>query len=147
MVAHDIDALVYLVAGTDQTPGRLVGVGRDGRAIVNDLPDLVVRPDGPLTRFIAADQDEPAEWRAVLEELSDWAGNAVLGTPLEAVGCGRQVVLVPSGKLGAVSWSAARLGSRGSVAPNWSCPPRRRRGSSWTACASLPRRSTAHRSW
>jgi hypothetical protein len=110
LAGNDIDALVYVVPGTEGAPGRLLGVARDGRPIIRELPDLVMRSDGPLAEFIAADQNTPAEWKAALEALCDWAGTAVLSTVLEAVGRGRRVVLVPLGELGVVSWPAARLG-------------------------------------
>ncbi|MEV6623332.1 CHAT domain-containing protein [Amycolatopsis sp. NPDC051106] len=110
LTGNDIEALVYVVPGTEGAPGRLIGVHRNGRPIIRELPDLVMRSDGPLAEFIAADQNTPAEWKAALEALCDWAGTAVLSTVLEEVGRGRRVVLVPLGELGIVSWPAARLG-------------------------------------
>ncbi|WP_284749218.1 CHAT domain-containing protein [Amycolatopsis sp. RTGN1] len=110
LAGNDIDALVYVVPGTEGTPGRLIGVDRDGRPISRELPDLIVRSDGPLAEFIAADQNDVAAWKTALAALCDWAGTAVLGTVLESVGRGRRVVLVPLGELGVVSWPAARLG-------------------------------------
>jgi hypothetical protein len=109
LAGNDIDALVYVVPGTEGTPGRLIGVDRDGRPIIRALPDLIVRSDGPLAEFVAADQNDLAEWKTALAALCDWAGTAVLSTVLEAVGRGRRVVLVPLGELGVVSWPAARL--------------------------------------
>jgi hypothetical protein len=110
LAANDVDALIYIMPGTEGVPGRLIGVDHDGRPIIRELPDLIVRSDGPLAEFIAADQDQRDEWKAALEALCDWAGTAVLSTVLEEVGRGRRVVLVPLGELGVVSWPAARLG-------------------------------------
>lgn len=110
LAANDIDALVYVVPGTEGTPGRLIGVHRDGRPLTRALPDLVVRSDGPLAEFLAADQNDLAAWKTALAALCDWAGTTVLSAVLDAVGRGRRVVLVPLAELGVVSWPAARLG-------------------------------------
>ncbi|EOD66741.1 CHAT domain-containing protein, partial [Amycolatopsis vancoresmycina] len=110
LAGHGIDALVYVVPGADRSPGRLIGVDRDGRPITCELPNLVVRPGGPLAAFAAAAQDDAGTWRAALEALCDWAGTTVLAPLLDVVGRGSRVVLVPLGGLGVVSWPAARLG-------------------------------------
>ncbi|NUP42596.1 MAG: CHAT domain-containing protein, partial [Streptomyces sp.] len=59
------------------------------------------------------------QWEAALEGLCDWAGEAVLGPVLGALGVRTaerpdeqapvRLVLVPCGNLGAVPWHAARL--------------------------------------
>ncbi|NUS82810.1 MAG: CHAT domain-containing protein [Streptomyces sp.] len=127
------DALVYLVPGQDTADGVAVLVPRTGRPAALELPDLGAPGREPLERYLDAGARRSAvpegdldaydeahrQWEAALEGLCDWAGEAVLGPVLGALGVRTaerpdeqapvRLVLVPCGNLGAVPWHAARL--------------------------------------
>ncbi|MER6139470.1 CHAT domain-containing protein [Streptomyces sparsogenes] len=122
------DALVYLVPGRTTADGAAVLVPRGGEPSTLDLPGLGALGREPLERYLDAGARRSAvpegdldaydeahrQWEAALEALCDWAGPAVLGPVLDALGVRPdgapvRLVLVPCGNLGAVPWHAARL--------------------------------------
>ncbi|MDW6061495.1 CHAT domain-containing protein [Streptomyces sp. FXJ1.4098] len=127
------DALVYLVPGQDTADGVAVLVPSTGQPTALELPDLGAPGREPLERYLDAGARRSAvpegdldaydeahrQWEAALEGLCDWAGEAVLGPVLGALGVRTaegpdeqapvRLVLVPCGNLGAVPWHAARL--------------------------------------
>ncbi|MEV4140700.1 CHAT domain-containing protein [Dactylosporangium sp. NPDC049742] len=136
LAALDTDALVYLVPGTDQTPGvgRMHGwavmVPAVGPPGLMALPDLV--PDVGVERLLAAVSapgldgaapgGEAPDGEAVagsLDALCDWAWGAAVGPLVErflptlppaAGGRPPRVVLVSVSDLARVPWQAARRG-------------------------------------
>jgi hypothetical protein len=115
------DALVYLIAGSDTVPGRLLLVDRSGEATPVEAPDLRDTAAGPIDVHLGLPGpgrpgfSAPA-WDVALTDLCDWAGPALLD-PLLAALAGRagsgpdgvpRVVLVSCGRLGSVPWAAAR---------------------------------------
>lgn len=135
--AAELDALVYLVPGTDG-PGAaiLVRVGDDLHHL--PLPDLRLEPGGQLERsraahraaFLDIDTDtssgdvdlasDPAvqTWRRALEQLSEWAYDVAIGPILEHVADWQlprpsRLALVPTGSLAHVPWHAARRAGPG----------------------------------
>lgn len=114
------DALVHLVAGTEDTPGRLLLVDRSGAVTAVDAPELRDAATGPLSTYLRLPgPGKPGytavTWHAALSRLCEWAAPALLD-PLLGVLRGRhgsgpsgtpRVVLVPGGRLGAVPWAAA----------------------------------------
>jgi hypothetical protein len=130
--AAGADALVYLVPGQDTEDGTAVLVRPVGEPVALTLPGLGVPGREPLERYLDAaarrsatpEHDREAwalvrgPWQEALEGLCDWAGPAVVGPVLDALGGGRgreareapvRLVLVPCGNLGAVPWHAALL--------------------------------------
>ncbi|MEU1667466.1 CHAT domain-containing protein [Streptomyces sparsogenes] len=122
------DALVYLVPGQTTADGAAVLVPRGGEPSTLELPGLGPLGREPLERYLDAGARRSAvpegdldaydeahrQWEAALEALCDWAGPAVLGPVLDALGARPdgapvRLVLVPCGNLGAVPWHAARL--------------------------------------
>lgn len=122
------DALVYLVPGQTTADGAAVLVPRGGEPSTLELPGLGALGREPLERYLDAGARRSAvsegdvdaydeahrQWEAALEGLCDWAGPAVLGPVLDALGARPdgapvRLVLVPCGNLGAVPWHAARL--------------------------------------
>ncbi|MEV7869636.1 CHAT domain-containing protein [Streptomyces sp. NPDC088124] len=132
VAAGEADALVYLLAGEDTTPGMAIVVGPDTGTGVRALPLLSGEHSGPLERYVDAaarhqslprDATAEQEWEEALAELCDWATGAVIvpvmsgvAERLAANGERRRdrsgpprIVLVPCGRLGIVPWHAARL--------------------------------------
>ncbi|MGW3563818.1 CHAT domain-containing protein [Streptomyces sp. NPDC000941] len=127
------DVLVYLVPGQGAADGAAVLVPRTGRPTALELPGLGAPGREPLERYLDAGARRSAvpegdldaydeahrQWEAALEALCDWAGEAVFGPVLGALGVRTaegpdeqapvRLVLVPCGNLGAVPWHAARL--------------------------------------
>ncbi|MEU7240965.1 CHAT domain-containing protein, partial [Streptomyces sparsogenes] len=122
------DALVYLVPGQTTADGAAVLVPRGGEPSTLELPGLGVLGREPLERYLDAGarrsgvpegdvdayDEAHRQWEAALEGLCDWAGPAVLGPVLDALGARPdgapvRLVLVPCGNLGAVPWHAARV--------------------------------------
>ncbi|MFF6994610.1 CHAT domain-containing protein [Streptomyces sp. NPDC008313] len=143
------DALVYLVPGTGDEAGTalLLRPGLGVRAV--ELPGLSAAHRGPLEEFVRAraalrgtgepDATAPGSVPAVraperelersLERLCAWAGGAVMGPVMDALGLWERalaesglrpcdageapepvrLVVVPCGDLGVVPWQAARL--------------------------------------
>ncbi|MFF8383308.1 CHAT domain-containing protein [Streptomyces kanasensis] len=127
------DALVYLVPAEEDHPGAAVVVAPDGSVRYLRLPGLVV--DGsPLAEYrdvgapgrdagrppahpaAAGAGRPPADGRAALERLCDWAGATVMEPLLRQLprrlGGVPSVVLVPMAELGMVPWHAARVRGR-----------------------------------
>jgi CHAT domain len=111
LAALDTDALVYLLPGEEGAGGHLLVVDRDGGVAPVPAPHL--HDDGRVLRFQRTADPGSPEWRAELEDVCDWAGTAVIEPLLDALGSRSngvpRVVLVPSGPLAVVPWSAARL--------------------------------------
>lgn len=128
------DALVYLIRGTPQAPGRAILVTDTGGTAVLPLPRLLPGPGDPLSAYVQAHQvlwrlrkaeasqvDEDRafdQWETALEELCAWAGECVMRPLLTHVRqCGAdhdpRLVLIPVGELGRIPWHAARLSSVG----------------------------------
>ncbi|MEU6671234.1 CHAT domain-containing protein [Streptomyces sp. NPDC046727] len=127
----DADALLYLLAGDDGTPGMAIMVGPDTGTGVQALPLLSGEHSGPLERYLDAATERrhrpgPAAeetWREALSELCDWATDAVIVPVMTGVAerlaanenrrrdrpGPPRIVLVPCGRLGIVPWHAARL--------------------------------------
>ncbi|MFJ6782578.1 CHAT domain-containing protein [Streptomyces yangpuensis] len=128
----DADALVYLLAGEDGTPGMAVVVGPDTGTGVRALPLLSAEHSGPLERYLdaaAAHQERPGDpeaartWEDALSGLCDWATDAVILPVMSGIAerlaenedrrkdrpGPPRIVLVPCGRLGVVPWHAARL--------------------------------------
>ncbi|OMI38634.1 CHAT domain-containing protein [Streptomyces sparsogenes] len=122
------DALVYLVPGQTNADGAAVLVPRGDEPSTLELPGLGALGREPLERYLDAGarrsavpegdvdayDDAHRQWEAALEALCDWAGPAVVGPVLGALGVRPdgapvRLVLVPCGNLGAVPWHAARL--------------------------------------
>ncbi|MFE7644420.1 CHAT domain-containing protein [Streptomyces phaeoluteigriseus] len=141
--AAGVDAVVHLLVGQDEGPGRALVV-RPGLAPLSlELTGLAAAERAPLERYVDAARarsavtapDVPpsapgraevvAAWEAALDELCDWAGPAVMGPVLDVVRPGRparpddpvRLVLLPAGNLGIVPWHAARLGARAGERP------------------------------
>ncbi|MFG3260749.1 CHAT domain-containing protein [Streptomyces bobili] len=135
--AAGVDAVVHLLVGQGEGPGRALVV-RPGLAPLSlELTGLAAADRAPLERYVDAARarsavtapgvppsapgraEAVAAWEAALEELCDWAGPAVMGPVLDVVRPGRQarpddpvrLVLLPAGNLGIVPWHAARLGA------------------------------------
>jgi hypothetical protein len=124
------DALVYLIPGNAQHPGRAVLVNAEARIAAVPLPLLDTAEGGEVARYLAVHQQVPAEpgpdqdfalsrWRDELAELVRWAWPAVVDPVLGEIASWRlprtpHVVLVPCGSLGVVPWHAARDDSTGS---------------------------------
>ncbi|MFB6519838.1 CHAT domain-containing protein [Streptomyces sp. NPDC056401] len=123
------DALLYLVAGDTAGPGLAIVVGPELGAGAGALQELRDVEGGPLARYVEAaaardgsphDPSLARTWEEALEELCDWAHQALgpllgeIEERLAAAGDGRRdrlprIVLVPCGRLGIVPWHAARL--------------------------------------
>lgn len=113
--AADSDALVYLLAGDGERPGRLVVVAADDALTVREAGRL--RLDAAeLTDYRAALDTQLAdggpEWRPRLGAVCDWAWPALIEPLLALPGRPHRVILVPVGELGVVPWHAARSGAR-----------------------------------
>ncbi|MET9501370.1 CHAT domain-containing protein [Streptomyces sp. NPDC006622] len=135
--AAGVDAVVHLLVGQGDGPGRALVV-RPGLAPLSlELTGLAAAERAPLERYVDAARDRSAvtapdvprsapgraeavaAWEAALEELCEWAGGAVMGPVLDVVRPGRaarpddpvRLVLLPAGNLGIVPWHAARLGA------------------------------------
>ena len=124
------DVLAYLLPGDDNDVGHMLLVDRLG-AVGLEMPELRDGVGGPLDAYLKAPRPGPAgyplEWRSALARLCDWAGHALIGPLLSALGSRLRsragadgggvprVVLVPGGRLGAVPWQAARLGGPSEV--------------------------------
>lgn len=132
--AAGADALVYLVPGQGTADGVAVLVPRTGEPRALGLAGLGPLGRGPLERYLDAGARRSAvpegdvdaydeahrRWEAALEELCDWAGEAVLDLVLTALRPAR-LVLVPCGNLGAVPWHAARLPASPSSSRRYVC--------------------------
>ncbi|WP_281250180.1 CHAT domain-containing protein [Streptomyces monashensis] len=128
----EADALVYLLAGQSELPGMAIVVGPDIGTGVRALPLLSVAESGPLERYLdAAEARQRAAgspsavraWEEALEELCDWATDAVVAPVITGVAerlatdedrrrdrpGPPRIVLVPCGRLGIVPWHAPRL--------------------------------------
>ncbi|MEZ0107682.1 hypothetical protein ABH920_001674 [Catenulispora sp. EB89] len=143
-----LDALVYLLPGTDDTAGKVLMVLRDGATRelpltslgkVDDYLDQSARRYQRLRsqeRQERQERQEPTRdlepetrWELSLDELCAWAGTAVMNRVIAALpfvptpeAPGR-VVLIPCGRLGLVPWHAALVAPRPSTA-GLSRPPR-----------------------
>jgi hypothetical protein len=120
------DALVYLVAATEDGSGCALIVDSDGTVGRCPLPLLDLAEGGAVDRYLtvlrqlsaASTVDRPpavTRWRDEMGELIRWAWPAVVDpvlTDLERRAGTPRVVLVPCGVLGVVPWHAA-LGDAG----------------------------------
>ncbi|WP_051807385.1 CHAT domain-containing protein [Actinoplanes subtropicus] len=116
--AVEADALVYLLAGAGDRPGRLVVVPAEGDPCCLPAPELRwdAVPDPEPTVTAGRDRDlgpiaEPAADR--WEKLCDWAWPAAIAPLLAGLGepgadRPHRLVLVPWGPLGQIPWHAAR---------------------------------------
>ena len=131
---HGTHALVYLVPGHGEEPGRMVAVPAHGPVEVRELPGLDAAPGGPLARYAAAyaaahrssndptrgardisverPPDPRQSWASAVADLGRWAwasaGEALLeGAARWAAGALPRLVLVPAGTLALVPWGAA----------------------------------------
>ncbi|MES4902504.1 MULTISPECIES: CHAT domain-containing protein [unclassified Streptomyces] len=131
--AAGADALVYLVPGQGTADGVAVLVPRTAPPAALELPGLGALGREPLERYLDAGAARSAvpegdldaydkahrQWETALEGLCNWAGPAVFGPVLDALGVRTadgpdeqapvRLVLVPCGNLGAVPWHAARF--------------------------------------
>lgn len=124
----DLDAVVYLLPGSTG-PGGAVQVRQDGAVEHLVLPRLQLASHGPQAataeahRLAFLDRDltgvdmtsDPAalRWQAALDELCDWAYEAVVGPLLDHMrGWGMlrapRLGLIPVGSLALTPWHAAR---------------------------------------
>ncbi|MEV6349182.1 CHAT domain-containing protein [Actinoplanes sp. NPDC051851] len=125
----DIDALVYLIPAGDGMPGKAVTVPAQGSCHHIDLPELVMEEPAGAWRHLSAWQargERPADpgrdlaavraatdvdqicgwaWRAAVGPLLD---QAVTDLPPHPPGRVPRLVLIPTGALALVPWSAAR---------------------------------------
>ncbi|HET7012828.1 MAG TPA: CHAT domain-containing protein [Streptosporangiaceae bacterium] len=125
VAAAGYDALVYLLPADTRLPGGRVRPGSAalvtaaGEIQMLSLPELTERPVAAYDQAHLAtiedpdDQEARQHWQEALGELCDWAWNAAVGpllTHLAGWRLGRapHLALVPTGKLGAVPWHAAR---------------------------------------
>ena len=107
----EADAIVYLLAGEDDRPGRLLVVTAAGELTVHPAPELCT--DAPAVLGFRAGHAALLEgtaegWRDALGALCDWAWPALMKPLLAAVDRPAAVVLVPVGDLGDLPWHAAR---------------------------------------
>ncbi|UQU62695.1 CHAT domain-containing protein [Couchioplanes caeruleus] len=120
----DSDALVYLLAGPGDRPGRLVVVPAEGDPRCLSAPELrwdTLPGPEPVTDSVP-DRDLTPVARSVAERwaaMGDWAWPAVIAPLLGHLGepaadRPHRLVLVPWGPLGRIPWHAAR--SRGRYA-------------------------------
>ncbi|MFC9291145.1 hypothetical protein, partial [Streptomyces sp. NPDC057052] len=135
--AAGVDAVVHLLVGQGDGPGRALVVRPGLAPLALELTGLGAAGRAPLDRYLDAAHDRSAltapdvppsapgraaavaAWEAALEELCDWAGPAVMGPVLDVARPGRpahpgdpvRLVLLPAGNLGVVPWHAARLGA------------------------------------
>ncbi|MFF9012824.1 CHAT domain-containing protein [Streptomyces sp. NPDC014870] len=128
----DADALVYLLAGEDATPGLAVVLGPDMGTGVRALPLLSTEESGPLERYLDAtaahqerlgDPEAEQAWEEALSELCDWSTQAVIIPVMTGIAerlaanedrrkdrpGPPRIVLVPCGRLGIIPWHAGRL--------------------------------------
>ncbi|GAB3408150.1 CHAT domain-containing protein [Flindersiella endophytica] len=114
------DALVYLMSGIDQLPGRALLVTAQGTTPTLRLPKLHVERHTQVARYAqalgargSAGGAETGQWRQALEDVCDWAWQAAMSDLLELastweLGRPPRLILVPCGQLGIVPWHAAR---------------------------------------
>jgi hypothetical protein len=122
------DALVYLMCGDADRSGWALIVTAGGALRSVELPALRTGRGGPLDEFVGpVAPDALATDPLAFEELSRWAGLAVLGPVLARLpGDEPRLTLVPCGSLAAVPWSAAVVhtatgsGTRACQAATWS---------------------------
>jgi CHAT domain-containing protein len=106
--------VVYLCASTF---GGAAIIVRDGAVQTIDIPTLTVdelpgnikaRLDEYLDAYDAAREGaDVARWARVLDDMTNWAGEEVMTTVLEAVEASERLYLVPAGPLTYVPWHAA----------------------------------------
>ncbi|MEV4350477.1 CHAT domain-containing protein [Actinoplanes sp. NPDC049596] len=116
--AVDADALVYLLAGDGDRPGRLVLVPADGEPRCLPAPELrgdavpeavPMAAAGPDRDILPVDGPTGEDWAATC----DWAWPAVIAPLLTGLGepgpdRPHRLVLVPWGPLDRIPWHAAR---------------------------------------
>ncbi|MEY9861163.1 hypothetical protein ABH935_006803 [Catenulispora sp. GAS73] len=134
-----LDALVYLLPGTDGVAGKALMILRNGATRelpLSSLGKVDDYLDQSARRYQRLRGQEPTRdlkpeprWELSLDELCIWAGTAVLNRVIAALpfvptpeAPGR-VVLIPCGRLGLVPWHAALISPRPSTA-GLSRPPR-----------------------
>ncbi|WP_405095142.1 CHAT domain-containing protein [Micromonospora sp. NBC_01412] len=133
LAALDADALVYLVPGDGPVPGFAVIAPQRGPTGYIPLPNLHVRDDLDVERYLRALArrdaaiadpgrdltafDDPTDFAASLDSMCDWAWRAAIGPLVERylptlarpdAGRPPRVVLVPMGELARFPWQAAR---------------------------------------
>jgi hypothetical protein len=133
LTALDADALVYLLPGDGLNTGFAVVAPRRGPTGYMTLPNLHVRDDLDVERYLAAlvrrdaaiadpDRDlsaldDPTDFAASLDAMCDWAWRAAVGPLVQRylptlarddAGRPPRVVLVPMGELARIPWQAAR---------------------------------------
>ncbi|RGC65777.1 CHAT domain protein [Micromonospora sp. MW-13] len=133
LAALDADALVYLVPGNRPVPGFAVIAPQRGPTGYIALPNLHVRNDLDVERYLTAlarrdaviadpgrdltALDDPTDFAASLDSMCDWAWRAAIGPLVERylptlarpdAGRPPRVVLVPMGELARFPWQAAR---------------------------------------
>ncbi|WP_328618139.1 CHAT domain-containing protein [Amycolatopsis sp. NBC_00355] len=121
------DALVYLVPAEPPLPGLALIAHVDGSLAWMALPELSVREDASVERYLAALADRSSRDLAAppdddplvgsFDALCDWAWGAAMGPLLDgyfgrraprADGTVPRIVLIPMGDLARVPWQAAR---------------------------------------
>ncbi|WP_320064879.1 CHAT domain-containing protein [Micromonospora sp. RTGN7] len=133
LAALDADALVYLVPGDGPVPGFAVIAPERGPTGYIPLPNLHVRNDLDVERYLTAlarrdaviadpgrdltALDDVTDFAASLDSVCDWAWRAAIGPLVERylptlarpdAGRPPRVVLVPMGELARFPWQAAR---------------------------------------
>ncbi|MEH1014410.1 CHAT domain-containing protein [Micromonospora sp. CPCC 206060] len=120
------DALVYLTASrATRAGGAAVVVPAQGTPDIIRLHRLGDPSGGVLDRYVTAHDSLRTgpgtagydRWRQALDDLLDWAGEAVLRPLLDRgrFGSDPWLMLVPMGRLGLVPWHAARIAGQAAV--------------------------------
>ena len=137
-----LDALVYLLPGTDGVAGKVLMILRNGATRELPLTSLGKVEDyldqsarryqrlrGQERQETKRDLKPEPRWELSLDELCAWAGTAVMNRVIAALPfvptpeAPSRVVLIPCGQLGLVPWHAALISPKPSTA-GLSRPPR-----------------------